>query len=214
MHTAQSRVLTLHSLLFGVLLLIGGHAFGLEAFTQDRSADQPSKVAASLQRAIARPFPRHYAEILRLVQSARVAGMPIELRVTERVAMLPGLLTRLRSLRECAVYVLPRGAAALGALEHESAIRRTPDTLALIYQLPIASTAAGGIVSPRSTPVPPSSPQPVSKGTRSRQTKSRIDTFLSPTPQRPPAFRGWYSTNRCYSLQGDFEQAWRGSSTW
>jgi hypothetical protein len=84
----------------------------------------------------------HYAEILRLVQSARVAGMPIELRVTERVAMLPGLLTRLRSLRECAVYVLPRGAAALGALEHESAIRRTPDTLALIYQLPIASTAA------------------------------------------------------------------------
>jgi hypothetical protein len=84
----------------------------------------------------------HYTEILRLVQSARIAGMPIELRVSERVALLPGLLDRLRSLRECAVHVLPRGAAALGTLEHESAIRRTPDTLALIYQLPIASTAA------------------------------------------------------------------------
>lgn len=83
----------------------------------------------------------HYAELLRLVQSARIAGMPIELRVTERVAMLPGLLDRLGSLRECVVAVLPRGAAALGTLEHESAIRRTPDTLALIYQLPIASTA-------------------------------------------------------------------------
>ena len=84
----------------------------------------------------------HYAELLRLVQSARIAGMPIELRVTERVAMLPGLLDRLGSLRECVVHVLPRGAAALGTLEHESAIRRTPDTLALIYQLPIASAAA------------------------------------------------------------------------
>lgn len=83
----------------------------------------------------------HYAQLLRLVQSARIAGMPIELRVSERVASLPGLLDRLRSLRECAVHVLPRGAAALGALEHESAIRRTPDTLALLYQLPIGSAA-------------------------------------------------------------------------
>ena len=97
----------------------------------------------------------HYAELQRLVQGARIAGMPIELRVSHRVAALPGLLDRMRALRDCEVQVLPRGAAALGTLEHESAIRRSPEALALIYQLPIASvsgpTAAAEF---ESTPAP------------------------------------------------------------
>lgn len=80
----------------------------------------------------------HYTEWLRLVQGARVAGLPIELRVSHRIAALPGLLDRFRSLRDCSVKVLPRGAAALGALQHESAISRSADALALVYLLPSA----------------------------------------------------------------------------
>jgi hypothetical protein len=86
----------------------------------------------------------HYAELQRLVQSARVAGLAIELRVSHRIAALPGLLERFGALRDCQVQVLPRGAAALGALQYESAIRRPPEELALVYQLPTASAAASG----------------------------------------------------------------------
>jgi FHA domain len=79
---------------------------------------------------------RHYAELQRLVQSARVAGMPIELRVSHRIASMPGLLDRLGALRDCSIQVLPRGAAALGTLQYETVVRRAPDSLALVYQLP------------------------------------------------------------------------------
>jgi len=84
----------------------------------------------------------HYAELQRLVQGARVAGLAIELRVSHRIAALPGLLERFGELRDCQVQVLPRGAAALGALQYESAIRRPPEELALVYQLPTPSAAA------------------------------------------------------------------------
>jgi FHA domain len=78
----------------------------------------------------------HYGELLRLVQGARVAGLPIELRVSARIAALPGLLERLATLRDCAIQVLPRGAAALGALQYVAAIQRPAEALALVYQLP------------------------------------------------------------------------------
>jgi pSer/pThr/pTyr-binding forkhead associated (FHA) protein len=80
----------------------------------------------------------HYLELLRLVQNARVAGMHIELRVSQRVAAMPGLLDRLRTLRDCTIQVLPPAAAAWGALQYETSIRRAPDSLALVYQLPVA----------------------------------------------------------------------------
>jgi hypothetical protein len=80
----------------------------------------------------------HYAELLRLVQGARVAGLPIDVRVSHRVAALPGLLDRLNMLRDCTVRVLPRGAAASGALRHEITIARSADALALVYLLPSA----------------------------------------------------------------------------
>ncbi len=98
----------------------------------------------------------HYADLQRLVQSARVAGMPIELRVSQRVAALPGLLDRLRSLRDCEVQVLERGAAALGALQNEAAIRRPVESLALVYHLPIAAAAhdASQVREIESTPAP------------------------------------------------------------
>lgn len=79
----------------------------------------------------------HYLELLRLVQGARVAGMPIELRVSERVAALPGLLDRFKTLRDCVIQVLPPAAGAMGALQYEAAVRRPADSLALVYQLPV-----------------------------------------------------------------------------
>ena len=67
-----------------------------------------------------------------------------QLRVSQRIAALPGLLERFGTLRDCEVKLLPRGAAALGALEHEAAISR-PDSLALVYHLPIARAAGGEV---------------------------------------------------------------------
>jgi len=97
----------------------------------------------------------HYLELLRLVQGARVAGMPIELRVSQRVAALPGLLDRLRSLRDCTIQVLPPAAAAWGALQYETSIRRGPDSLALIFQLPVPRAETGEVASSDLEATPP-----------------------------------------------------------
>lgn len=97
---------------------------------------------------------RHYVELLRLVQGARVAGMQIELRLAPRIAAFPGLLDRLGTLRDCEIRLLPQGAAALGTLQHEAAISR-PDSLALVYHLPIARVAAlETAAQPEATPAP------------------------------------------------------------
>ncbi|HEU4601635.1 MAG TPA: FHA domain-containing protein [Steroidobacteraceae bacterium] len=98
---------------------------------------------------------QHYSELVRLVQSARVAGLPIELRVSHRVASLPGLLDRLGSLRDCTIKVLPKGAAALGALHHESAIARSADSLALVYFLPSAALSETPDQVAKFEPTPP-----------------------------------------------------------
>jgi hypothetical protein len=104
--------------------------------------DQPLEIEIERAQLIAAAEP-HYAELLRLVQGARVAGMPIELRVSQRVAALPGLLGRLKTLRDCGIAVLPQAAAALGALQFEAAIARPADSLALVYQLPTPRAATG-----------------------------------------------------------------------
>jgi hypothetical protein len=98
--------------------------------------DRPLEVEIERASLIAALEP-HYAELLRLVQGARVAGMQIQLRLAPRIAAFPGLLDRFGTLRDCEVKLLPRGAAALGTLEHEATISR-PDSLALVYHLPIA----------------------------------------------------------------------------
>jgi hypothetical protein len=97
----------------------------------------------------------HYLELLRLVQGARVAGMPIVLRVSQRVAAMPGLLDRLRTLRDCTIQVLPPAAAAWGALQYEANIRRAPDSLALIYQLPVPRAESGGVQAAEHEATPP-----------------------------------------------------------
>jgi hypothetical protein len=78
----------------------------------------------------------HYTDLLALVQDARTAGVAIELRLSHRIAALPGLRERFEALRDCAVDVLPQGAAALGALKYAAAIRRPAESLALVYHLP------------------------------------------------------------------------------
>jgi hypothetical protein len=97
----------------------------------------------------------HYTELVRLVQGARVAGMPIELRLSEHVARLPGLVERFRTLKDCTIQSLPHGAAALGALQYETAIARPLDALALVYQLPTPRAATvQQLADPESTPAP------------------------------------------------------------
>ncbi|AMN45675.1 hypothetical protein ACG33_00845 [Steroidobacter denitrificans] len=83
----------------------------------------------------------HYVELRRLVQRARIAGLPVELHLSQRIAGLPGLLQHLEDLRDCTIRVLPPGAAALGALQHASAIIRPADALALVYHLPVFRAA-------------------------------------------------------------------------
>jgi hypothetical protein len=81
--------------------------------------------------------------------------MPIELRVSPRVAAMPGLTERLSSLRDCEQRVLPPAAAATGALVHAPAIVRPAEALALVYQLPLAraATAEAVLAEQESTPV-------------------------------------------------------------
>jgi FOG: FHA domain len=103
--------------------------------------DRPLEIEIERAQLIA-AVERHYVELLRLVQGARVAGMQIELRLSQRVAAFPGLLERFGTLRDCEIRQLPRGAAAMGTLQYEGTISR-PDSLALVYHLPVARAAGG-----------------------------------------------------------------------
>ncbi|HKS55883.1 MAG TPA: FHA domain-containing protein [Steroidobacteraceae bacterium] len=116
--------------------------------------DRPLEIEIERAQLIA-AVERHYVELLRLVQGARVAGMQIELRLSARVAAFPGLFERLGTLRDCAIRVLPHGAAAVGTLRNEVTIAR-PDSLALVYHLPIARAAGGeaSAAQPDATPAP------------------------------------------------------------
>jgi hypothetical protein len=102
--------------------------------------------------AIERPL----AEIQRLVQASRPAGLAVQLYVSHGAAAVPGLLARLGALRDCTVVALPPGAAALGALERQDAIVRPPESVALIHRLPVADVVAATLEAiPGPTPVPP-----------------------------------------------------------
>jgi FHA domain-containing protein len=116
--------------------------------------DRPLEVEIERAQVIAALEP-HYVELLRLVQGARVAGMQIQLRLAPRIAAYPGLVERFGTLRDCEVRLLPRGAAALGTLQYEAAVSR-PDSLALVYHLPIARAAGGeaAAAAPEATPAP------------------------------------------------------------
>ena len=101
----------------------------------------------------------HYASLVALVQEARTAGVAIELRLSHRVAALPGLRERFEALRDCIVEVLPQGAAALGALKYQAAVRRPAESLALVYHLP-TPRAEGEELAPTHIEETPSSMRP------------------------------------------------------
>jgi hypothetical protein len=85
---------------------------------------------------------RIYEEYQRCVARARVPGATLHLRLSHRIAALPGLEAQLANLRDCESRRVPRGAAALGALAHERALRRAPGALALVQRLPVARLPA------------------------------------------------------------------------
>ncbi|MDQ1309718.1 MAG: hypothetical protein QG601_987, partial [Pseudomonadota bacterium] len=87
-------------------------------------------------------------------QRARPAGGRLHLRLSHRLAGLPGFSERLAELRDCEVTRLPRGAAALGALAYERTLRRDPGAVVLVQRLPVplrtgpsqAATPAAAVV--------------------------------------------------------------------
>jgi pSer/pThr/pTyr-binding forkhead associated (FHA) protein len=116
--------------------------------------ERPLEIEIEREQLIAAAEP-HYAELMRLVQGARVAGLPIELRISPRIAALPGLLERFGTLRDCTIQILPPGAAALGALQYESSIRRPNEALALVYQLPTPRAASDDLPAAALAATPP-----------------------------------------------------------
>jgi hypothetical protein len=80
---------------------------------------------------------RIYDEYARTVQRARGVDGTLNLRLSHRLAALPGLEDRLAGLRDCSLQRVPRGAAALGALAHESSLRRDPGALVLLQRLAV-----------------------------------------------------------------------------
>jgi hypothetical protein len=97
---------------------------------------------------------RIYDSLAQALQRARAGGGPLHLRLSHRLAGLPGLAERLAGLRDCEVIRLPRGAAALGAIAYEAALRRDPGALALVQRLPVPLRAAAGAVAPVAPTVP------------------------------------------------------------
>jgi hypothetical protein len=82
-----------------------------------------------------------YDAVVHVLQRARPAGGPLHVRVSHRWGGLPGFTERVEELRDCEVVRLPRGAAGLGALAFEGALRRDADRLALVQRLPVSLRA-------------------------------------------------------------------------
>jgi hypothetical protein len=95
-----------------------------------------------------------YDAVLHALQRARPARGPLQLRLSQRWAGLPGFAERLAELRDCEVLALPRGAAALGALAYERVLRRDPDALVLVQRLPalLRATATSPVAAAPSVP--------------------------------------------------------------
>jgi hypothetical protein len=96
-----------------------------------------------------------YDEYARALQRARPAGGPLHVRLSSRFALLPGREERLAEIRDCDVARLPRGAAALGALAYEAALRRDERGLTLVQHLPVPLRAGTPRTAYQSSAVPP-----------------------------------------------------------
>jgi hypothetical protein len=98
---------------------------------------------------------------------------------------MPGLVERLSTLRDCTLSLLPRGAAALGALAHQATIRRPADAVALVYQLPIArAEASAGLIEHDTTPVQLRPTHVLYQGRAWRISESPLAIGWSPASER------------------------------
>lgn len=157
---------------------------------------------------------RIYEEYQRVAARARAPGAALQLRVSHRIAALPGLEAQLASLRDCDVQRVPRGAAALGALAHERSLRRAPGALALVQRLPVARLLAteSAAPAPRAARVPPQErPTHLLHGNRIHALAGRPLTLGSEVPPgrralRVPAGPG-ISRAHC-TLLADAEGVW------
>jgi hypothetical protein len=111
-----------------------------------------------------------FRDLVRVLQEARPKGAPLHLQLSHRLAGLPGLDEQLADIRDCDVKVLPRGAAALGALVWEDAIRRSDGSVVLVHRLPAPLRAGASRVSAIavSSPVVPPEMRPTHLVYRSR----------------------------------------------
>jgi hypothetical protein len=96
-----------------------------------------------------------YDAVLNALQRARPVRGPLQLRLSQRWAGLPGFAERLAGLRDCEVLVLPRGAAAFGALACERVLRRDPQALVLVQRLPVPLRAVAAAPLAAAPSVPP-----------------------------------------------------------
>jgi hypothetical protein len=96
-----------------------------------------------------------YDAVLQALQRARPARGPLQLRLSQRWAGLPGFAERLAGLRDCEVLRLPRGAAAFGALAYERVLRRDPESLVLVQRLPVPQRTVGATPAAPAPSVPP-----------------------------------------------------------
>ncbi len=127
---------------------------------------------------------RSYDEYARVLQRARPAGGPLNLRLSSRLSGLPGLEARLAGIRDCDIARLPRGAAALGALAWEGHIRQERGALALVQHLPVAlrTGAETGRTSPSSSVPEDSRPTHVVHSSRAYRIDSRPLTIGAGVP--------------------------------
>ncbi|MCM2311485.1 MAG: FHA domain-containing protein [Steroidobacteraceae bacterium] len=95
-----------------------------------------------------------YDAVAHMLQRARPAAGALHVRVSHRWLGLPGFMAHLSELRDCELRPLPRGAAALGALAFERALRRDGAQLALVQRLPVPLARGPAAVTEAAARVP------------------------------------------------------------
>jgi hypothetical protein len=100
-----------------------------------------------------------YESVIHAAQRMRPGRGRLHLAVSHRWAVLPGFVERLATLRDSDVRVLPRGAAAFGALAWAEHVRRPSRAITLVQRLPVAR-AAEDSPAPQSTSAVPERDRP------------------------------------------------------
>lgn len=125
----------------------------LESGGTQRSVELSLEKVESVSRAKLEP-------VIELGRSLASTGEPATILVTDRVAGLPGLITKLSSIAENGLEVLPHGAAARGALSHRERIEAPGTELTFVARLPSAAELGAVEVAPPIPAVMPANDPP------------------------------------------------------